>query len=125
MRLPLVLQWLRVAKSDPPREVTARRYAVAILLVQSLWVGLLFLPAGAQLPGFWILGVCELGIPLWAERDAPTPWHPHHIAERYGLFTIIALGESILSASTAITAATGAGAANRDAVRSSERHPPP
>ena len=28
----------------------------------------------------------------WAERTAPTSWHPHHIAERYGLFTIILLG---------------------------------
>ena len=32
-------------------------------------------------------------------RRAPqggTPWHPHHIAERYGLLAIIALGEGII-----------------------------
>jgi low temperature requirement protein LtrA len=49
-------------------------------------------------------------VPVWAERCAPTTWHPHHIAERYGLFTIITLGESILAASIAVRAATEAGA---------------
>jgi low temperature requirement protein LtrA len=38
-----------------------------------------------------------------------TPWHPHHIAERYGLLTIIVLGESVLSASVAIGSALDAG----------------
>ena len=32
-------------------------------------------------------------------------WHPHHIAERYGLFTIIVLGESVLAATTAAESA--------------------
>ena len=32
-------------------------------------------------------------MPLWAERPAHDAWHPRHIAERYGLFTIIVLGE--------------------------------
>ena len=36
-------------------------------------------------------------MPVWAERAGPTTWHPHHIAERYGLFTLIVLGESILA----------------------------
>jgi low temperature requirement protein LtrA len=34
-----------------------------------------------------------------------TTWHPHHIAERYSLFFIIVLGETILSASTALSSA--------------------
>lgn len=25
-----------------------------------------------------------------------TPWHPHHVAERYGLFAIIVLGEGVV-----------------------------
>ena len=37
--------------------------------------------------------------------DRATTWHPHHIAERYGLFTIILLGESVLAASTGVDAA--------------------
>lgn len=33
--------------------------------------------------------------PLIAETRGGTPWHPHHLAERYGLLTIIALGEVV------------------------------
>ena len=52
-----------------------------------------------------MLAICELLVPEWAERAAPatTPlFHPEHIEERYGLFTIIVLGESILAASVGI-----------------------
>jgi low temperature requirement protein LtrA len=45
-------------------------------------------------------------LPIWAESASRTPWHPVHIAERYGLFTIIVLGEVILSASLAVTLIT-------------------
>ena len=39
----------------------------------------------------------ELLGPVVAERRyGGTPWHPHHIAERYGLLVIIALGEGLL-----------------------------
>ena len=41
-------------------------------------------------------------MPLWAERAGRTTWHPHHIAERYGLFTIILLGETVLAATDAV-----------------------
>jgi low temperature requirement protein LtrA len=59
---------------------------------------------------FALLGLLELAVPIWAERSGrPTPWHPEHIAERYGLFTIIVLGECILAASTAVQAAKDAG----------------
>ena len=39
-----------------------------------------------------LIGV-ELPGPVIAETRGGTPWHAHHIAERYGLLTIIALGE--------------------------------
>ncbi len=43
-------------------------------------------------------------VPAYAERTNPTPWHRHHIIERYGLLTIIVFGESLFSAATAISA---------------------
>ena len=52
-------------------------------------------------PGFITLAALELAVPVWAERAAPTTWHPQHIAERYGLLTLIVLGESILAATVA------------------------
>jgi low temperature requirement protein LtrA len=108
MRLAMVVQWLRAGNSDPPRRTTAHRYAVGIGLAQVLWVLSLFIP-------FWQVGItvaliiAELLVPVWAERAEPTTWHPHHIAERYGLFTIIVLGESILSLSLGFRSVLEAG----------------
>ena len=111
MRLALVVQWLRAGASDPPRRTTARRYALGITVAQTLWVGVLFVPQSWMLPVFLGLAVLDISIPLWAERASPTTWHPHHIAERYGLLTLIVLGESVLSANAAIQSALAAGAA--------------
>ena len=42
--------------------------------------------------------------PLVAERKGGTPWHAHHIAERYGLLVIITLGEGIIGTVASINA---------------------
>jgi low temperature requirement protein LtrA len=52
-----------------------------------------------------VLVVAELAVPALAERRGQPVWHPEHIAERYGLFTLIVLGESVLSATIALEAA--------------------
>ncbi len=109
MRLALVSQWLRAARSDPRRRSSAHRYALGVSVCQVGWVALLFAPGELELPGFFGLVAAELLVPAWAERAAPTTWHPEHITERYGLFTIIVLGESVLAASFAIQAAIQAG----------------
>ena len=57
--------------------------------------------------GFALMVVVELAVPAWAEYSDPTPWHPGHIAERYGLLTIIVLGESVLAATNAVQVALG------------------
>jgi low temperature requirement protein LtrA len=110
MRLALVAQWLRAAASDPERRTTARRYALGVTAVQLAWVGMLFVP-GLWVPGFLALATLELMVPLWAEHAGKTTWHPHHIAERYGLLTLIVLGESMLAANVAIQAALASGEA--------------
>ena len=59
-------------------------------------------------------------MPLWAGAAAATPpWHPEHIAERYGLFTIIVLGESILASSIAFPRRSPTAAAPTDLRRCS------
>lgn len=110
MRLALVAQWLRASTSDAERRTTARRYAVGITVLQIAWVALLFVPH-LWVPGFLTFAALELAVPVWAERAQPTPWHPHHIAERYGLLTLIVLGESILAATVAVQSALASGEA--------------
>lgn len=102
MRLAVVAQWLRAAQADARLRGTALRYAAGISAVQLLWVGRLLLPEQWSVPGFLLLVLAEISVPIWAERSRPTPWHPHHLAERYGLFTLILLGESILASANAV-----------------------
>jgi low temperature requirement protein LtrA len=109
MRLAMVAQWLRAASSDPERRTTALRFAAGITATQIAWVTVLFLPANLILPAFVLFALMEMAVPMWAESAAPTTWHPHHITERYGLFTIIVLGESILAATLAVQAALASG----------------
>ena len=48
------------------------------------------------------LAILELIVPVVAEMAGSTPSHPEHLVERFGLFTIIVLGESVLATSLAI-----------------------
>ena len=114
MRLAMVIQWLRAARGDAAHHIAARRYALGIALLQVYWVLLLLVPDRFFLAGFVTGAVVELLIPAWAERVRMTPWHPHHIAERYGLMTIIVLGESVLAASFATERAIESGSALSD-----------
>jgi len=117
IRLALVAHWLRAAHADPVHRPTALRYALGIGVLQALWVTSFFVtPEALNVVGFLLLAAGELTIPIWAERPAPTPWHPGHIAERYGLFTIIVLGESIFAASLAIASAGDLGRPSGDLV---------
>jgi len=105
MRLALVAQWLRAAASHPTGRRCALRYAGGLAAIQAAWVARLALPGAAGIAGFVVLVAIEMAIPYWAESSGRTPWHPGHIAERYGLFTLIVLGESVLSATVAVQTA--------------------
>ncbi|QTD46026.1 low temperature requirement protein A [Ottowia testudinis] len=102
MRLALVAQWLLAARGDPARRRTCLRYAWGIALVQLGWVARLWLPPDWGWPVFALLLVLEMAVPLWAERAGGTPWHAHHIAERYSGLLIITLGEVVLGAANAV-----------------------
>jgi len=98
MRVALVFLWWQVSRHDRERAPAARSYMATIGVAQVGWVlvAALVLPIGASFALFAVLIVLEFVGPLVAERKARTPWHPHHIAERYGLLVIITLGEVIL-----------------------------
>ena len=105
MRLGQVALWLAAARGDPGHRTTALRYAMGITLAQVYWTALFhLLSTGTMIfNAAFVLGmVLELSVPVYAERAIHTPWHRHHIIERYGLLNIIVLGEGLLAASAAL-----------------------
>ena len=107
MRVALVFQWLRAARQDPGRQHICRTYATAISIAQAGWVAQIFFDFSVVMTFVLtlILVLIEMTGPLLAERkDGGTPWHPHHIAARYSLFAIIALGEGVVGTVAALSA---------------------
>ena len=105
MRIALIVQWARAARQDPQHRPTALTYAFVVGIAQVGWIAVAilaldvipFFVVGALLFGFEMLG------PVIAEkRFIPTPWHAHHIAERYSLLMIIALGEGVFGTVSAV-----------------------
>lgn len=107
MRLSTIALWLRVAHHDRARRRVALTYAVLVALAQVGWVAQIFVnpPLRVTVAIVVVLAIVELSVPVIAERrDGGTPWHAHHIAERYGLLVIITLGEVILGTIMTISA---------------------
>jgi low temperature requirement protein LtrA len=119
MRLAMVAQWLRAARQSPEHRRACLTYAVAVLVAQVGWVVQIvahMTPAASATLAVLLLAV-ELAGPVVAERRAGgTPWHAHHIAERYGLLAIIALGEGIVGTVAAVSAVVQAQGWSLDAV---------
>ncbi|MEV6574370.1 low temperature requirement protein A [Streptomyces sp. NPDC051577] len=106
MRIALTFQWLRAAAGERgPARRCAITYAVGLLICQAGWTALLLAPESARQWLFLVMVVAELAVPVIAEHGHQTPWHPHHIVERYGLFTIIVLGETIAASTVAVQSA--------------------
>ncbi|WP_205528391.1 low temperature requirement protein A [Desertimonas flava] len=108
MRVGLIALWTRVAHHDTERRRCAVIYATTLFVAQLGWIALLVadVSVAVMFSVAAVLVLIELTGPVVAERryGVTTPWHPHHIAERYGLLTIIALGEVILGTVAALDA---------------------
>jgi low temperature requirement protein LtrA len=107
MRVAMVFQWVRAARQDPDRRSACLTYATAISTAQVGWIVLAVAETTLVVTFLWVIALVlvELAGPLVAEkRKGGTPWHPHHVAERYGLVVIIALGEVVLGTTVALSA---------------------
>ena len=75
-------------------------YAAGNIIGATIWLSSLLVPAPFRYV-LWAVGlVVELLGPILAVMTLENPritFHPRHIAERYGLFTLIVLGESVLA----------------------------
>jgi len=107
MRVSMVGLWARVRTHDPDRRRCADDYIVSIVVGQAFWclILVLELPVAQTFALMLVPLVIETSGPIVAEKvHGGTPWHSHHIAERYGLLVIITLGEAILGTVAAMSA---------------------
>jgi low temperature requirement protein LtrA len=107
MRIAMVIQWLRAAKQDPDRQSACLTYAAAITAAQVGWIAVAIANNSVGVTFILIAAMTaiELTGPLLAEkRMGGTPWHAHHIVERNGLLTIIALGEGVVGTVASLSA---------------------
>lgn len=99
MRVSISLMWFKVAREIPEYRKLAMYMGIGIILVQVWWV-VVVLGLSKEIVSklVWLGMILELSVPRIAEGVAKkvTPWHPHHLAERYGLLAIIILGEGFV-----------------------------
>jgi low temperature requirement protein LtrA len=104
IRVMLVFQYLRVAQSIPLARAIATWYAFGFAIAALFWFISTFVPIPFRF-GFWLLGIIvDFLTPLTAAH-LQTRLLPdfEHLPERFGLFVIIVLGESIVSVVNGVT----------------------
>jgi low temperature requirement protein LtrA len=110
MRVALLFQWLRAARQAPDCRPAALAYVRWISIAQIGWIALALSHASilvACLASLALTAIEWTGPYVAETRKGGTPWHPHHIAERYGLLIIIALGEGIIGTIASLSAIVG------------------
>lgn len=111
----MLLQWLRAAKHDKRHGGLYRRYVALLAVAQIVLVGIAFTQEsiGATLALLAIPFLLEVVPPVWSEfssrHHSAVPWHPHHIADRYALVVIIALGEALFGTVSTVRALVAPG----------------
>ncbi|MEU7428466.1 low temperature requirement protein A [Streptomyces sp. NPDC040750] len=99
MRVAMVLQWRRAARESREFHAVGSAQIRWTVIAQAGWLVIAFvaLPLPFVFLAFALLGALELLLPVLSQGGAgTTPWHPHHVAERYSLFAIITLGEGVV-----------------------------
>ena len=106
MRAPLLFLWWQASRHAPGSAPAARIYVATIATAQAGWVVLIVVNLRVVTAFLLFVALIALEVlgPMVAESKGRTPWHPHHIAERFGLLTIITLGEVIIGTVAALNA---------------------
>lgn len=97
-RFLLVLEYLCAGWHIPKARGLTNRYALGFSLGGLLWLISAFVPLSFRFV-LWAIGLAiDFATPLTAKSlIQQLPPHPEHLPERFGLFTIIVLGEAIIA----------------------------
>lgn len=100
--IPFLLD-LRAARFVPLAGHLTRVYGIGSAIAAGCWLVSLLVPSPYRF-GLWVLAVTiELSIPLIRRRtEVRTGINVSHITERFGLFTIIVLGEAVAVVGSAV-----------------------
>jgi low temperature requirement protein LtrA len=97
-RTILVTEYLRTRRHVPEVHQLTTRYSIGFSIAAGIWLASAFVPSPIRFI-FWIIGLgVDIGTPLLFARQLSVQFAPHvqHLPERFGSFTIIVLGISIL-----------------------------
>jgi low temperature requirement protein LtrA len=94
----VVALFLRAARLYPGRQALSIRYGSGFALAAVIWLASLALPEAIR-PWVWVITLAvDLATPWMAVVTAVgRTFDVSHIPERYGLFTIIVLGEAVIA----------------------------
>jgi low temperature requirement protein LtrA len=94
----LVALYVRAYRHAPPARPLIRRYASVYAVSVGLWLASAFVPAAWAFAIWAVALVLDLSMPPLNTRLHRTiPTDPAHVPERFGLFTLIVLGELVVS----------------------------
>ncbi|MFZ0511931.1 MAG: low temperature requirement protein A [Candidatus Nitrosopolaris sp.] len=99
IRAILVIEYLRTGRHVPATRPLVKRYSIGFSIAAGLWFVSALVPPPFRFV-FWILGlVIDISTPTIFTRSMSIKFAPniHHLPERFGSFTIIVLGISILA----------------------------
>ncbi|MEL6526421.1 MAG: low temperature requirement protein A, partial [Chloroflexota bacterium] len=99
VRVLTILMYARTYNLHPESRAYATRYMVGFAIGIAIWIVSIFLPTDVQ----WIAWLVAIVVEAlwWANpisSDEVEEWGPddHHMLERFGIFTIIVLGEAFV-----------------------------
>ncbi len=105
LRFILVLEYLWVGRKLPEAKPLTNRYSIGFSIAASIWLISAFIPDPYRFVFWGIALFIDFLTPFTAgEIHINFPPHPTHLPERFGLFTIIVIGEAIVSLVVAVEA---------------------
>ena len=100
VRVILFALYERARRAAPEAAALLGRYLQGFSLALVVWLASLAFTGTARYVLWGVAMVIELGTPVTTPRAIlqATPLHPGHLPERFGLFTLIVLGETVVTA---------------------------